>query len=155
MSRPPPAGLISTTALGAYVAVRQGLVGLSEVLRAELAPHGIGVSVALPGGTRSRFGATTMKLLPTLAQARADASTPAPNDDPRMDPIFVARRILQGVARNELYIVTHPGYRPLYEARVRMVLGAFGDPAQPGYRDTPEALRRMSLNPYPPSDTET
>jgi hypothetical protein len=118
MSRPSPAGLISTTALGAYVAVKQGLVGLSEVLR-------------------------------------ADASTPAPNDDPRMDPIFVAGRILQGVARNELYIVTHPGYRPLYEARVRMVLGAFGDPAQPGYRDTPEALRRMSLNPYPPSDTET
>ena len=41
--------------LGIYTATKHAVVALSEVLREELAPEGIGVSVLCPGGVRTRI----------------------------------------------------------------------------------------------------
>src|SRR5205814_8926315 len=49
------AGLISAAALGAYAATKHAVVGLSAVLRDELAPAGVGVSVVCPGVVRTRL----------------------------------------------------------------------------------------------------
>ncbi len=49
------AGLISPLALGAYAASKHAVVGLAAVLRDELAPAGVGVSVVCPGVVRSRL----------------------------------------------------------------------------------------------------
>jgi NAD(P)-dependent dehydrogenase (short-subunit alcohol dehydrogenase family) len=44
------AGLIPSGGLGIYCTTKYAVVGLSECLRLDLAPHGIGVSVLCPGG---------------------------------------------------------------------------------------------------------
>jgi NAD(P)-dependent dehydrogenase (short-subunit alcohol dehydrogenase family) len=43
------AAFVTPSMLGAYGATKHGLVGLSQALREELAPHRIGVSVVCPG----------------------------------------------------------------------------------------------------------
>jgi NADP-dependent 3-hydroxy acid dehydrogenase YdfG len=49
------AGLIAMPANAAYCATKFGIVGLSEVLRAELARHNIGVTVICPAGIVTEF----------------------------------------------------------------------------------------------------
>lgn len=48
-------GLLSAPALGAYGATKHAVVGLAGVLRDELAPSGVGVSVVCPGVVRTRI----------------------------------------------------------------------------------------------------
>lgn len=43
------AGLVGVAELAAYATTKFGVVGLSEALRDELSPHGVGVSVVCPG----------------------------------------------------------------------------------------------------------
>src|SRR6516164_4690313 len=43
------------TGFGPYTASKFAVVGISETLRAELAPHGIGVSVLCPGWVNTRI----------------------------------------------------------------------------------------------------
>ena len=43
------AGYVSNASLAAYSTTKFGVVGLSEALRQELAPHGIGVTCICPG----------------------------------------------------------------------------------------------------------
>lgn len=49
------AGLLALPGLGIYSATKFAVLALSETLRAELAPDGIGVSVLCPGGVRTRI----------------------------------------------------------------------------------------------------
>ncbi|WP_040838216.1 SDR family NAD(P)-dependent oxidoreductase [Nocardia brevicatena] len=51
-------GLIGVAGQSAYSASRYALRGFSEVLRQELAPEGIGVTVVHPGGVRTRIAET-------------------------------------------------------------------------------------------------
>jgi hypothetical protein len=40
--------------------------------------------------------------------------------------------VVRAIENNELYIISHPAYKPSLEERNRNVLAAFGEPAQPG-----------------------
>src|SRR3954447_10608790 len=53
-------GLMAPGGIAAYCASKYAVVGLSESLRAELAPAGIGVSVLCPGGVRSNLFASSV-----------------------------------------------------------------------------------------------
>jgi NAD(P)-dependent dehydrogenase (short-subunit alcohol dehydrogenase family) len=66
-------GLVSDVRapLGAYIASKYACVGYSEMLRAELAGEGIGVSVLCPGVVESN-------LMATSAENRHDAFGPQP-----------------------------------------------------------------------------
>lgn len=48
-------GIAAPPGQGAYVASKFAVRGFSEVARAELAPHGVGVTVVHPGGIRTRI----------------------------------------------------------------------------------------------------
>jgi NAD(P)-dependent dehydrogenase (short-subunit alcohol dehydrogenase family) len=48
-------GLVAAPTMAAYSAAKYGVVGLSEALRAEMAPHGVGVSVLCPGLVRTNL----------------------------------------------------------------------------------------------------
>jgi NAD(P)-dependent dehydrogenase (short-subunit alcohol dehydrogenase family) len=140
------AGLIAPAGLTAYAASKYAVVGLSEALRAELAPRGIGVSVLCPGAVSTNFYVTSaerreavMGNAPAFAPGRTDSAA-------RMDPRSVGEHVVQGVRANHLYIMTHPEYRPLVEARFAAINGGFGPSAQPGYTD-PELVLSRSTNP--------
>ena len=140
------AGLIAPAGLSAYAASKYAVVGLSESLRAELAPQGIGVSVLCPGAVSTNFYVTSaerreavMGNAPAFAPGRTDSAA-------RMDPRSVGEHVVRGVRANQLYIVTHPEYLPLVEARFAAIRRAFGPSAQPGYTD-PDLVLSRSANP--------
>lgn len=142
------AGLIAPAGLTAYAASKYAVVGLSESLRAELAPQGIGVSVLCPGAVSTNFYVTSaerreavMGDAPGFAPGRTDSA-------PRMDPRSVGEHVVHGVRANHLYIMTHPEYRPLVEARFAAITGGFGPSAQPGYTDPALVLSRSGNPEY-------
>ena len=49
------AGVVSSPGLGVYNASKFAVVGMSEALKTDLEPHGIGVSVLCPGMVRTRI----------------------------------------------------------------------------------------------------
>ncbi|MET7382070.1 oxidoreductase [Streptomyces sp. NPDC005526] len=58
-------GLAAFAATGYYHATKFALEGLSESLAAELAPLGIAVTIAEPGGLRTRWAGASMRQSPT------------------------------------------------------------------------------------------
>jgi NAD(P)-dependent dehydrogenase (short-subunit alcohol dehydrogenase family) len=118
-------GLIGFPGLSPYAATKFGVVGLSESLRAELDGDGIGVSVLCPGGVRSRLWRTSRAV-------RGLPDTDVPPDDmsgqsatAAMLPDEVGRRVLDAVAANEMYIITHPEMRDLITQRNDKLLHGF------------------------------
>lgn len=118
-------GLVGFPGLSPYAATKFGVVGLSESLRAELAPDGIGVSVLCPGGVRSRLWRTSRAVrgLPDTDTPPDDVSGQSANA--AMLPEEVGRRVLDAVAANELYIITHPEMRDLITQSNDQLLRAF------------------------------
>jgi NAD(P)-dependent dehydrogenase (short-subunit alcohol dehydrogenase family) len=96
---------------GAYVAAKCGLVGLSEVLRAEMEPYGVGVSVLCPARVRTNLLAGT--------------EPPHRAMNGGMDPSRVAHHVIDGIRNNEFYIITHPEYGGLVKDRAARLLEAF------------------------------
>ncbi len=111
--------------MGIYTASKHAVLGLSDVMRRELAAFDIGVSVLCPavvrteiwnaGRTRGeRFGGPVQS--PEQFRQFMEAG---------MDPDEVGRIAVAGVERNDFLILTHPEVRALAEERSQTVLGAF------------------------------
>ena len=133
------AGLIplAAPAIISYTAAKYGVVGITETLHGELRDQGIGASVLCPGVVNTRIGES--------ARNRPDADTappppppPAPPTElppgvepPRIiggeliEPEVVARRVVEAVKNNDLYIVTHPETREAVEERFAAIMAAF------------------------------
>lgn len=120
-------GLIPFGTFGAYSASKFAVLGLSDALREECAPHGVGVSTLFPGLTKSRM-ALDPKDGPASDPEKLAALLPR-----MMDPVWSGRAVVRAIEEGQPYIITHPDYRPIFAARSDAILAAFGDPAQPGY----------------------
>lgn len=118
-------GQIPFATFAAYSASKFAVSGLSEAIRAELAPFGVGVSILYPGLTRSRMSEGQMPDLPP-EQASAIAAR-------MMEPIWLGRAVVREVEKNGLHIITHPDHLGALEARLDVLRAAYGEPAQPGY----------------------
>jgi NAD(P)-dependent dehydrogenase (short-subunit alcohol dehydrogenase family) len=131
------AGLIPLegAGLGAYAASKYAVVAISETLRLELAPDGIGVSVVCPGGVATRINESERNR-PKELERRAAAPPPdferiagsrrsLERAETYLEPDAVAERILQGVRDDELYVITHPSWLPLVRERHAAVEAAF------------------------------
>jgi hypothetical protein len=51
--------------------------------------------------------------------------------------------VLQAIAGNAMYIIPHPEYLGHIKERHAALLAAFGESAQPGYRDTDVTFERF------------
>jgi NAD(P)-dependent dehydrogenase (short-subunit alcohol dehydrogenase family) len=99
------AGIIGMPWHAAYSASKFGLRGVSEVLRFDLAAHGIGVSLVCPGGVATPLTETVRiagvdKASPAFAKAHARFRKRA------VTPEQAAESILQGVRRNRYWVYT-------------------------------------------------
>jgi NAD(P)-dependent dehydrogenase (short-subunit alcohol dehydrogenase family) len=107
------AGLVALPWHAAYSASKYGLRGLSEVLRFDLARHGIGVSVVVPGAVKT-------PLVQSVQIAGVDREHPQVRkwvdrfSGHAVSPEVVADKILRGVARNRYLIYTSSDIRALY-----------------------------------------
>jgi NAD(P)-dependent dehydrogenase (short-subunit alcohol dehydrogenase family) len=122
------AGLLALPGLGVYSATKFAVLALSETLRAELAPEGIGVSVLCPGGVRTRIheaGRNRPDALggPDAAAGRSPATDSAVVTG--MDPDRVGECVVRAVQRDELYVLTHPEFREAVAGRAQGLLDAF------------------------------
>ena len=108
---------------GLYTVVKHALVGYGEMLRYELEPEGIGVSVLCPGMVESNLATTSARNRPdryggTFADPMEGRGMPPgamPNE--AVGPIVV-----RAIKANRTYIITHPETRFLVEARQQLLL---------------------------------
>ena len=104
--------------MGAYIPSKFAVLGLSEQLRNELEPEGVGVSVLLPGHTRTRI---------SQAERNRPARFGGPGETGEasgegMPPERLAEIVLDGVRENRLYIFTHPEHIPQVEGRFQRMM---------------------------------
>jgi NAD(P)-dependent dehydrogenase (short-subunit alcohol dehydrogenase family) len=124
------AGLLGLPWHAPYSAAKFGLRGVSEVLRFDLRPHGIGVSLVCPGGVRT-------PLVGTVEIVGVD------NEDPEIQklkrrferhavsPEHVAGKILEGIEKDRYLVFTSNDIRvafwlqrwfpPAYKLAMRML----------------------------------
>ena len=123
------AGLLSDGGMGLspYSASKYAVVAMSEGLRAELEPSGIGVTVLCPGYVRTRIAEAGRNRQPRYGAPAALRRTAKVAERVRagMDPQAVAERVLAAIRNDELYVFTHPEYRPAVEARFAGILAGF------------------------------
>ena len=128
------AGLISGSS-NAYNVSKYGVVALSEGLRRELAPRGIGVSVLCPGFIRTQI----MNSRRNLPRRFAEAFRPMPTAGPLaervnmvrervsqgIDPLYVGELVREGVEKDLPYIFTDLEFEPMIEARFAAIKQGF------------------------------
>ena len=121
------AGLYALPGLAAYVASKFAVVGLSEAMRMDLAPLGIGVSVLCPGGVRTNIAASTEHRQARFGGPVAvpvEYRTAAAGAD-SMEPDDVAALVVRAVKENQLYVPTHPDTRQQAAARAGLVAAGY------------------------------
>ncbi len=125
-------GLISTGGfpIGAYTASKYACVGFSEMLRAELAAEGIGVSVLCPSVVTSDLIATSTQnrpegfgeqVIPEFTPA-PDAGDSHPTNVSSMPAEEVGPIVVNAVRENRLHILTHPETRSIVEKRFGAIM---------------------------------
>lgn len=113
------AALTAPPTIGAYTAAKCAVTGLSEVLRAELAGHGVGVSVIFPGLVTTRLRETTR---------RAGSLTPEKNvsiSREAIDPAILGEIVVEAIRSGQPMAASHPEYRDAVKRKLDMVLAAF------------------------------
>jgi NAD(P)-dependent dehydrogenase (short-subunit alcohol dehydrogenase family) len=128
------AGLISSNS-SPYNVSKYGVVALSEGLRNELGPRGIGVSVLCPGFIRTnimnsrrnlpeRFAGVTEA--PPLNDAHRDRMKQLAERISRgIDPLYVGELVREGIENDWPYIFTDCELEPLIEARFTEIKRGF------------------------------
>ena len=111
------AGLVASAQLGEYTASKFAVVGMSEVLRAEMEPHGVGVSVLCPGLVRTNLGLHGL--------SESEAATGRSFLAQGIDPSLVGDQVLEAIRSNEMYVITHGEYRSAVADRTARLQRAF------------------------------
>ncbi len=147
-------GLFTGGGAGVYVTTKFALVGFAESLRADLQPKGIGVSVLCPGPVQSELFESTIAVRPRELAASGSVPIVPPGVAREETPIFttaptgddVGQHVLEGIRRNDLYILTHPEIRSVLEARTRALLAALPEgPVDPARIEASRPLLDESL----------
>jgi NAD(P)-dependent dehydrogenase (short-subunit alcohol dehydrogenase family) len=127
-------GLIALQGIISYNASKYAVVGISETLRQELAPLGIGVSVLCPGmvttniGRSARNRPAALKADATAASAQPASVVARQLDDVfirPLDPAVVGEMTLAAIRNDDAYIFTHPELRGQVAARFATIAAGF------------------------------
>lgn len=124
-------GFLSGGGLGMYASTKYAVVGYSEALAQELAPHGIGVSILAPGATSTRLAKAARNRPKELGTAPSGMDAIVGAMDQGMDPEQVGRYVVRGIREGALYVFTDPIYRAAIEQRAKDVLAAVDHAADP------------------------
>src|SRR3989440_7125952 len=107
------AAFLAAGVCGIYNTTKFAVRGLSESLRASLAPHGIGVSVLCPGLVKSYIYASD-EVRPTALKAGAkpvnaeNVQRLAAVHEFGMEPDVIAARVLEAMREDRFHISTPP-----------------------------------------------
>ena len=131
------AGHVALPGMSVYTATKYAVVGISEVMRADLLAHNIGVSVLCPGlvntnifdGSRNRpekyagddaAEALLSDVPPEQRSARLEELRAG-----ALDPAVVGDMVLHAIRDDEFYIFTHPEIEAMTNVRKAEMVDAF------------------------------
>jgi NAD(P)-dependent dehydrogenase (short-subunit alcohol dehydrogenase family) len=144
------AAYLSGPQAGIYTASKFAVRGLTESLRYNLAPHGIGVSLMCPGLTRTSAWDSALK----RPQEFAASGFAAPDRvelekfglafEAGMDPLEVGEKTLAGMTENRGLIFTHPEFAEDFDEIHQASLAALPRETAPKTRLQIERLRRAA-----------
>ncbi|MGA8705616.1 MAG: SDR family oxidoreductase [Steroidobacteraceae bacterium] len=135
---------------GIYTASKFAVRGLTECLRYNLAPHGIGVSLLCPGLTRTNAWDCALHRPAQFADSgfaapdRAELQQFASAFDAGMDPLEVGEKTLAGMIENRALIFTHPEFAEDFDQIHAASLAALPQEPVPEGRLRIERLRRAA-----------
>jgi NAD(P)-dependent dehydrogenase (short-subunit alcohol dehydrogenase family) len=119
-------GVISCAGVATYCASKFAVVGMSEALRQELEPFGVGVSVLCPGVVQTNLATSTNRLvgLPPVEMPEGFG----------MSPAIVGDMVIAAIEANRFYIFTHGEYIiPVAQRHARIQAALAETPISPIY----------------------
>jgi len=131
------AGHLGIASLSVYNTSKFAVVGMSESIRQDLAPHNIGVSVLCPGVVRTKIFESGRNRPQDLTGDRDTASLvlqSGTTGDPSqvqallataLDASVVGDMVLHAILTNEFYIFSHPEFQSAVEARASEISASF------------------------------
>ncbi len=123
--------LIPIPGAAIYTTCKSAVVGLLESIRGELAADNIGVSAFCPGPVQSNIhqsARTRPEKFQNEGAAYAERERQLeqrPVNPLWMDNYECGQRILNGIRRNDLYILTHPEFEPGARDHYEAILSSF------------------------------
>jgi NAD(P)-dependent dehydrogenase (short-subunit alcohol dehydrogenase family) len=136
---------------GIYTASKFAVRGLTESLRYNLAPHGIGCSLCCPALTRTNAWASALKRPEGLGESgfpevsRDQLKQFGTAFEEGMDPYEVGTKILNGMTEQRGLILTHPEHGPDFEEAHAAIMAALPVEEAPPGRLKIEQLRRDAM----------
>ena len=136
---------------GIYTASKFAVRGLTESLRYNLAPHGIGCSLCCPALTKTNAWTSALKRPEGFGESgfgevdAAELEQFGTAFDEGMEPYEVGTKILRGMTRNDGLILTHPEHGPDFEEMHEKLMAALPDEEAPPGRLRIEELRREAM----------
>jgi NAD(P)-dependent dehydrogenase (short-subunit alcohol dehydrogenase family) len=144
------AAYLSGPQAGIYTASKFAVRGLTESLRYNLAPHGIGVSLMCPGLTRTNAWTSALKRPDGFADSGFKPADAAELEqfgtafELGMDPLEVGQKTLAGMAENRGLILTHGEFAEDFAEIYQTSLDALPNEDIPEGRLHIERLRRAA-----------
>jgi NAD(P)-dependent dehydrogenase (short-subunit alcohol dehydrogenase family) len=144
------AAYLSGPQAGIYTASKFALRGLTESLRYNLAPYGLGVSLMCPGLTKTRAWDSALKRPGDFAQSgfappdRAELEKFGAAFDAGMDPLEVGDKTLAGMLEDRAVIFTHPEFADDFAEIYQASIAALPKEPVPEGRLQIERLRRAA-----------
>lgn len=135
---------------GIYTASKFAVRGLTESLRYNLAPHGIGCSLCCPALTRTNAWDSALKRPAEFGESgfapadRSELEQFGTAFEAGMDPYEVGAKILRGMERGDGLILTHPEFADDFREIYERSLAALPDEEAPPERLAIENLRRAA-----------
>jgi len=134
---------------GIYCTTKFAVRGLSESLRLDLEPHGIGVSVLCPGAVNTNIHEAVLTRPKHFANTGFYGADPQVMRslkqviEPGYEPEKLGEKVVAAVLNNDLYVIPYAEFRePLIELHKR-VLAALPDPKDdPGMESRLAAMRK-------------
>lgn len=106
--------------IGSYGPSKAGVIAMSEVLRMEMEPYGVGVSVLCPSYVATDLMANTLKAGGSLRDPSVSLL------GAEMKPAQVGDLFLRGIEENRPFIYTHPERLAAVEKRFAGIMAGYG-----------------------------
>lgn len=149
-----------------YCMTKAAVIGMTETLASDLKGTNVGASAFCPGPVKGNLTASTQEVRPE--HLKNDAASMAPPPAPRsgkeagdasvfdFDKLFMTaeeagERVVRGIRRSDLYILTHSEFIDGMRAKTEAILRAFPD--QPQNEDFKKVFSFLTYNPV--YDTQT
>jgi NAD(P)-dependent dehydrogenase (short-subunit alcohol dehydrogenase family) len=126
-------GVLARAGISQYAATKFALVGLSQSLREELAPLGIGVTVVCPGRVESNIMAAIRNAPDEVRQRLRPLSDPPPGPRPTpglrsvTDAVEVGEMVIDAIEAGRFYAFTDLTWAEAVAAEAALVAAAMDD----------------------------